>query len=176
MNKFIITLSGLFMVLSTSLYSQDVLTLNNQMMFSGKAVGITDCSLIFSMDSQAYIVPFDSIYTLVFLDTADPVIKVLEDFNADACLSGKHDAENYHGKKGLHITLGVLFGPFAVLGAAIGEPTPDKGRETLEMSKNKALFNDPSYLSCYKKKAKAQNVGNTAIGWGIGFLIIILLL
>ena len=95
--------------------------------------------------------------------------------NPDACLAGRTDAENHHGKAGLHVFLGVLFGPFAVLGAAVGQPKPQNGKNTLSMSKNQDSFNDPNYLSCYTKKARGQNVTNTLIGWGAWLLLIIAL-
>jgi hypothetical protein len=36
-------------------------------------------------------------------------------------------------------------------------------------SKNKDQFDDPEYLSCYKKKAKGQLTGMEALGWVPGF-------
>jgi sRNA-binding regulator protein Hfq len=91
------------------------------------------------------------------------------------CENATLDAENYHGKKGLHFGLGVLFGPFAMIGTAISEPTPMKGKQTMSMSKNKSKFNDHSYLSCYKKKAKSQLIQMEAIGWGSWLLLLLIL-
>lgn len=85
----------------------------------------------------------------------------------DKCMLGTTDAKNYHGKVAGHVILGVLFGPFAALGAAIANPTPQKGAKTAYMSKNQDLFNDPAYVNCYKRKAKGKNVGNAFLGWGI---------
>ena len=87
--------------------------------------------------------------------------------NNDACLKGMIDAQQFHGKVGAHVLLGFLFGPFAVIGAALANPTPYKGGTTVMLSKNRELFNDPAYLNCYKKKAKGKNAGNAAIGWGM---------
>ena len=91
------------------------------------------------------------------------------------CLSGRLDAENYHGKKGGHFVLGVLFGPFAMIGTALADPTPAKGKQTYMMSENKDQFNDPEYLSCYKKKAKGQLIGAEAAGWGAWILLLLVL-
>jgi hypothetical protein len=91
------------------------------------------------------------------------------------CTAGTLDAEAYHGRKGGAIALGALFGPFALVGTAlVANPTPDKGARTYMMSKNKELFNDPEYLSCYKKKAKGQLVGQTGLGWAAWALLVLL--
>ena len=44
-----------------------------------------------------------------------------------------------------------------------------------EQSKNKEDFDDPEYLSCYKKKAKGQLLGMEGIGWGAWILLVLLL-
>ena len=60
-----------------------------------------------------------------------------------------------------------------MLGTALANPTPDKGKRTYEMSKNKKHFDDLEYLSCYKKKAKGQLIGMEAIGWGAWILLVL---
>jgi hypothetical protein len=75
----------------------------------------------------------------------------------------------------MHVALGVLFGPFAVLGAAVSKPTPLKGKDTMALSQNKEMFSDSSYLNCYTKKARGQNVTNSLIGWGAWILFAILI-
>lgn len=94
------------------------------------------------------------------------------------CLKGKTDAKNYHHKREQHIVLGTIFGPFAVIGVALGNPTPD-GKSYTKYSENRDLFKDKAYLKCYRQKARTKNVLNTLIGllifpffWlGIGAII-----
>lgn len=83
--------------------------------------------------------------------------------------------DDFTEKAGHHFVLGLVFGPFAVIGAAISNPTPYKGAKTMMLSKNKEMFSDPVYLQCYKKKALGKNVGNTAIGWGVWALFILII-
>ena len=89
-------------------------------------------------------------------------------------MKGKLDAENYHGKKGGHFILGMAFGPFAMIGTALSNPTPEKGKRTYMMSENKANFNDLEYLSCYKKQAKRQLITMEGLGWATWILIVLL--
>ena len=104
-------------------------------------------------------------------------VPVMRDFilDKDICFKGAHDADLYHGKTGAHIVLGALFGPFAVIGAAVANPVPHKGKNTYILSSHKDLFSDPSFIKCYKRKAKTKNVINTVIGWG-GFIIVFAML
>jgi hypothetical protein len=146
----------------------DVLILNNEMMFEGKIVKIKGCNVIFKTKDTKYIVPASDIYAIQFENPED---KVYTDYMALAagdvnkCLNGQLDAEHFHGKKGGHFILGVLFGPFAMIGTALATPTPEKGQKTYMLSQNKDQFNDPEYLSCYKKKAKGQLIAMEALGW-----------
>jgi hypothetical protein len=48
-------------------------------------------------------------------------------------------------------------------------------KQTYMISKNKDQFNDPEYLSCYKKKAQGQLIGMEALGWGAWVLLILVL-
>jgi hypothetical protein len=95
--------------------------------------------------------------------------------NQDKCLNGKLDAEHYHGKRGGHFVLGVLFGPFAMIGTLVSSPTPERGKQTYLMSKNKDRISDPLYLSCYKKKAKGQLIGMEGLGWAAWVLLTLML-
>ena len=94
---------------------------------------------------------------------------------SDKCMKGESDAEVYHGKTGTHVLLGIAFGGFAVIGAAVSEPTPEKGNSTSIMSKNRELFQDPVYRNCYIKKARKRNVGNAALGWASWGLFLIVI-
>ena len=154
--------------------NSDVVTLMNDMKFMGKVKKISNCEVKFKTDDGTFWIPANHIYSVQF---GNPYDKVLVDYqqldNSDKCLKGRQDAQNFHGKTGGHIILGALFGPFAMLGAAIASPTPYKGKNTVEMSQNENLFNDPAYLQCYRKKAKGRNIGNVAIGWGIWIVAVL---
>jgi hypothetical protein len=122
----------------------------------------------FRAEGNKYLVTASEIFSIQFEDTEDRVyadyIQFAED-GVNKCLNGRLDAENYHGKKGGHFALGVLFGPFAMIGTSLANPTPDKGRQAYMMSKNKEQFSDLEYLTCYRKKAKRQLVGMEGLGW-----------
>ncbi|MFT5824411.1 MAG: hypothetical protein ACI8ZM_005679 [Crocinitomix sp.] len=173
-----ITLTMIAILVAFSSYAGDILKLNNEQQFEGKVKRIKDCSVIFKADGQKYEIPASDIFSLQFENTDDKVytnyLKML-DQDPNLCMQGRLDAENYHGKKGGHVVLGFLFGPFAMLGTALANPTPAKGKQTYMMSKNKDNFNDLEYLSCYKKKAKGQLIGMEAIGWGAWILLILVL-
>ena len=144
-------------LLFVSLFAGDILTLTNNKVFYGKVKKIKNCEIVFKAQHKKYYVPVDSIFSIQFKDVNDPIyVDYLESLKSDTnkCLLGQLDAEIYHGKKAGHFALGFLFGPFAMIGTALSNPTPQKSTKTLLSSKNKALFDDLEYLSCYKKKAK----------------------
>lgn len=157
----------------------DTLTLTNQAVFSGKIVKIENCIVTFKFQGDKYDVPAEDI---LFVKFADPTNKIYTDYlelvssyQEGTCLKGQLDASNYHGKAGFHVAMGVLFGPFALIGAAVADPTPEKSTKTLMMSENKDLFNNAEYLACYRKKAKSQNVGNAALGWAAWIVLLLAL-
>ena len=159
-------------------FAGDILTLKNEMVFEGKVIKIKDCGVVFKANDNNYVIPATDIFSLQFDNPEDKVyteyLKVSE-FDPNTCLRGRLDAENFHGKKGSHFAYGLLFGPFSMIGTALSNPTPKKGRETYMISENKDQFNDPEYLSCYKKKAKGQLIGAEALGWGTWILILLIL-
>lgn len=176
MKKIIFTICAMTFVLST--YAGDILTLKNEKIFDGRITKIKRNTVEFKVEEEKYLIPASEIQSIQFEQENSKVFveyqkMVLAEQNK--CTAGTLDAENYHGRKGGQIALGALFGPFALVGTAIlANPTPEKGARTYMMSKNKELFNDPEYLSCYKKKAKGQLVGQTALGWAAWVLLLLL--
>jgi len=81
------------------------------------------------------------------------------------CLKARHDATNFHGKQVGHFFLGVLFGPFAIIGTALANPTPYSSSNTLLLSSNKDYFSSPEYLICYRKRAKGSLITMEALGY-----------
>lgn len=160
------------------LLAADVLVLLNQMKFEGEIRKIKKCEVLFTASNgERCSIPAADIQEIHFENPDSPILQdflSLSEGGAEACLSGQMDAENHHGKAGMHVVLGVLFGPFAVLGAAVSKPTPSTGKNTLAMSSNKDLFSDPAYLNCYTKKARGQNVTNALIGWFAWILLVII--
>jgi hypothetical protein len=176
MKKIFFTFTATLFALSS--FAGDILTLNNEMVFEGKVTKIKDCSVVFTSNADKYVIPATDIYSIQFADTEDKVytdyMEMAQD-SPDKCLNARLDAELYHGKKSGHFILGFLFGPFAIIGTAISNPTPERGMKTYMMSKNKEQFSDPEYLSCYKKKAKGQLIGMEAMGWGAWILLALIL-
>jgi len=84
----------------------------------------------------------------------------------DACFQGSSDAKEYHGKIGAHIALGFLFGPLAIIGTAVSNPTPEKGKDiySYALLENDELFSNPTYRKCYRKQAKRQLIGWECLG------------
>ena len=164
--------------LIASSYGADVLTLTNQKTFAGQVVSIKNCMVEFQVEESSYLIPTNDVLTLEFEDPQNPIYQnflVQSDGYFEKCMSGKMDAENFHGKTGGHFVLGVLFGPFAMIGTALSNPTPYKGKTTYMMSKNKDLFQDPAYLSCYKKEAKKSLIKSEALGW-LSWVLLVLVL
>ena len=174
MNK--LKLSFCLIVFAFSTYASDILTLKNQKSFLGEIIKVQSFELIFKTNGEKFVIPFTDIYSVGFgrtdTDIYSEFLKKSEN-ESNKCLNGRLDAENFHGKNGIHFALGVLFGPFAMVGTALSNPTPEKGKETFLMSKNKDQFTDPSYLSCYKRKAKGQLIGMEAIGWASWILFLL---
>jgi hypothetical protein len=146
-----LTLTFIAILIAASSFAGDILTLNNEKQFEGKVKRIKDCSVIFKVDGQKFEIPASEIFSLQFENKHNKIYtNYLELLKQDPnlCLQGRLDAENYHGKKGGHFALGVLFGPFAMIGTALATPTPQNGKRTYMMSKNKDNFNNPEYLRC----------------------------
>jgi len=173
-----ITLLFTAILFAIAAFAGDILTLNNDKVFKGKVTKIKGCKVVFKAEGNKYVIPASEIFSIQFENTNDKVYtKYMQmgDGDPSKCMKGRLDAENFHGKKGGHVVLGFLFGPFAMLGTAIASPTPDKGKRTYMMSKNKDIFDDLEYISCYKKKAKGQLIGMEAIGWGAAILLLLII-
>ena len=121
------------------------------MVFEGKITRIKNCTIVFKAEGSTYHIPASEIFSLQFENIEDKVYTSylkLAVADPNKCFSGRLDAGNYHSRKGQHFTLGLLFGPFAMIGTAISNPTPQRGVNTVLLSENSNQFNDPEYLSC----------------------------
>jgi hypothetical protein len=178
MKKVTLAFTALLITAVTFAKGNDILTLNNNQAFKGDVVKIKDCNVVFkSENGEKYTIPANDIQTVKFEDVNNSIYtNYLTMLNADpnSCMKGAADGKVFHGKGGLHVALGVLFGPFAVIGAAVGSPDPMAGSRTPQMSKNSDLFTDPTYLECYKKAARSKNVGMAAAGWGMWIVLLLL--
>jgi hypothetical protein len=166
--RIIVAISVFLITCAMSVLAEDILVLNNKKIFEGKVTKIRGCEIIFKVSHEKYVVPAADIFLIKFEDTNDKVYtSFLQSDYSEKCLKGEYDADMYHGKAGLHIILGVLFGPAAIIGVGASNPSPYTGARTYAMSANKDLFTDPEYLDCYREKAKGKNLGKTALGAGI---------
>ncbi|MFK7756865.1 MAG: hypothetical protein AB8B53_08030 [Flavobacteriales bacterium] len=166
MEKVISTI--LLCILALSVLAGDILTLKEGLEYEGKVTKIKDCTVVFKMNKNRFEIPSTEIYSIQFEDITDKVYLNYLSRAAkenEKCLKGRLDAENLHGRKGGHVLLGFLFGPVAIVGTALSNPTPKRGMHTLGLSENESLFSDPTYLACYKKRAKDQLMGMELVGW-----------
>lgn len=83
----------------------------------------------------------------------------------EKCACGRSDAERFHGRKSTFFALGVVCAPYAMIGTAFIQPAPRGGKYTVQLSKHQTLFNDPDYLKCYRKKARADMLGAELSGF-----------
>jgi hypothetical protein len=157
-------------VFTLSAFAAEPMVQKIKIIFEGKEIESEIIDLI--IDSKEIINTIPASDTFVLSSENREVENFQNDGDPDKCLNGRLDAENYHGKKTGHFVMGALFGPFAIIGTALANPTPEKGKETYMLSKNKDQFNDPVYLSCYRKKAKSQLIGAEALGWAAWILLI----
>jgi hypothetical protein len=164
-------------VMSLSTSATDIVVLVNNMTFEGKVTKIKKCMVFFDMGSEQYEIPATDIFSIQFENVDDKVYRdymKLSENDPEVCLQGRKDAHAFHGKKGGHFFLGLLFGPLAVIGTALANPTPDKGRDTYREVQNRNLLTDPIYIKCYKKRAKGQLIGAEFFGWGTWVVILLL--
>jgi hypothetical protein len=193
-------LFSVFVLLSQLSFSQDIIYKKDGTEIQAKIIEITTETIKYKNYSQlegpTRNILISDVFMLIYEDGSREVFKsnsetktnvetenpILENEieetepelnSTEKCFRGQNDADMYHGKKGSHVALGVAFGGFAVLGAALAEPTPEKGLSTPMMSENKELFMDQSYRSCYIKEARKNNVSSAAIGWGSWILILL---
>jgi hypothetical protein len=156
----------------------DIIILRNAQTYEGKVTKIRNCQVTFSAGGDRYHIPAADIHSIKFASQDDRVYRrYLNELEVDPskCVNGRLDAAQYHGKKSSHIALGFLFGPLAMVGTAMADPTPDKGKLTTQRSENSEMFSDPDYLNCYRKRAKGKLIGAESIGFGISLLMILLI-
>jgi hypothetical protein len=157
-------------------FGGDFLSLTNGQYFEGKITKIKgSCEVVFKSAGEKYIIPASDIAFVQFENVNN---RVYRDYMAlagpEACMQGSLDASRFHGKKGGHVALGFFFGPLAMIGTLLANPTPEKGKTTYMLSENKDLFSNYEYITCYKKEAKTGLISMEAIGWG-GWLLLAIL-
>jgi hypothetical protein len=175
MKKFLFS-SFAFLVISFASNAADFILLNNNLFFEGKILDIKKEVIVFKSQSGIFDIPIVDVCE-IFVENQSHSISgyKINDDEQSLCLKAKTDAASYHGKKVGHFCLGFLFGGFALIGTAFSNPTPYKGKETLLMSKNKASFDDPVYLDCYKKTAKRELLLAETAGW-VSWIILLVAL
>jgi len=159
------------MILTSFASAKDTLVLNNQLIYTVNVTKVTKNEIEFKTNFGKYCIPAKEISLVKFQNPNNPIYtnfikqeqQILDGQNP--CTAGRNDARSFHGKKGGHIVLGALFGPFAIIGTALSNVTPEKGKYTYASSQNKDLFNNYDYISCYRKQAKSNLIAMEAIGW-----------
>lgn len=168
-------LSYVFIFFVTNAVAGDILTTTDNLVFEGKIKKIKDCVVTIKIEGSKYDIPSTNIHSIYFEKAND---KILLDYleltaaDSDKCLKGSLDAEFLHGRHVGHFVLGFLFGPFAIVGAALANPSPIRGYETYAKSTNSEFFSDPEYLSCYRKKARRDNAKKAVLGFATSTLVI----
>lgn len=165
MKVFLLTLCCCLNLIIT--HAADYVTLKNQMRFKGEILQLNQNGILFFSNSKHYLIPTTDIAKLEFNQSSNnALIKYLttQDDDAEACIKGEQDAKKYHGKRGIHFISGMMLGPIAFMITGLSSPTPDKGMFTYNFSKNKALFSDHAYISCYELAAKKQHFIMNGLG------------
>ena len=172
--KRIIQLVFIMFVVNSS-FAFDQLTLLNKASFEGWVTSIDEQVVQFKFNEEVFNIPISDVETIIFENNLNPLLtKFQEKCSDDICSKGTLDAEMYHGKKGIHFALGMLFGPFSMIGTALSNPNPRNSKQTYIDSENRDYFNNPEYLYCYKKAAKRKLIGMEALGWATWILIVLL--
>jgi len=156
--------------------ADDIVVLKDGHGFTGKIKSVKGCTVKLKWNNDRLYIPLDQVEYIAFENPED---KVALDFMVSQqnnnCLLGQQDAEMFHGKYGGHVVLGFFFGPFAMIGTAIAQPYPHRGKHTYALSKNKGLFDNPEYAICYKRKAKGRLIGAEAIGLGAWVVLVLIM-
>lgn len=166
----------LLLPLLLPLHAADVVMLKDGHGFTGQIVSIKHDVIKMKWQDDKLFIPLEDIEQIEF---ESPGSKLALEFmtpqgQGEKCIAAQQDAEMYHGKVGGHVVLGFFFGPFALIGTALAQPYPHRGRHTPIMSKNKDLFDDPEFALCYKRIAKGKLLGAEAIGWGAWLVIFLI--
>jgi hypothetical protein len=153
----------------------DVVVLKDGHLFRGDVEHVYNCAIRFAVGDAAYEIPAQDIAEVYFGNpesrAARRMTEVIAD--ADACFTGKTDAE-HHGHGVGHFATGFLFGPFGVIGCAVAKRTPYKSNSPELITVNQSMWSDPAYLACYNKGARSKAVTTSALGWATWILILIL--
>lgn len=160
-----------FAIASTG-YTRDKIYLTNGKTLRCEIVTVEWNKLEYRQRGKIAVLHADDV-ALIELDAAN--IEVIEKINVQidprnplaSCEMGKADANAFHNRGFGNFALGFFFGPFGVLGTAIGAPrSPDYVKIPV-----KENLSDPAYLKCYRKRARGKNVLHAAAGWA-GILLL----
>ena len=156
------------LIIGIKAQAKDTLVLNNQLTYTVNITKLTATEVEFKANAKHYVIPATQVTMVKFQNPNNPIyvnyVKSIND-GGNNCAKGFEDARQFHGKKGGHVILGALFGPFAIIGTALSNPTPEKGVRTYMLSKNNDLFNNYEYISCYRRQAKSSLITMELLGW-----------
>jgi hypothetical protein len=147
--------------------------------FTGEITKVKDCYVHFKhTDGTRSRIPGNAIGAYYMSDLSpkgeemDMALRTMILDPTRSCQAGTSDADLYHKRFAGNFAGGMLLGVFWVIGAAVSNPSPMRGQQTMMMSDNKDLFTNPYYLNCYKKKARSKNVIAALAGWGTWILLV----
>lgn len=158
----------MLVMIGAKIQAKDTLVLNNQLTYAVNITKITPTEVEFKAQTKYYVIPATQVALVKFQNPNNPIyLNYTKSVNDEGnnCSKGAEDARQFHGKKGGHVILGVLFGPLAIIGTALSDPTPDKGMRTYMLSKNSDQFNNFEYISCYRRQAKSNLITMELLGW-----------
>lgn len=170
---------GLFLTLlffSANMFA-DIVTIDGRQ-YNVEINRIQPKKVLFTFGNDTYVVPMNKIDMIylegsnsTFAKSAEVLNQIVSEGNP--CLLGTTDAQS-RGKTTVNVIGGVLFGPFALIHKALKDFHPMKDIETITVSGNKDLVDNPNYIQCYRKKAKTKALTETAGGWATWILIVLM--
>jgi len=159
-----------------SLFSKDVIHLKKGLEVRGYITDLTEnkVTIVLSKNEteKKFVFTPDQVDFIEF-DLKNVNIARILALNADyTVLDGRADAEIYHKRFGGNFALGFFFGVFGFIGVAVGNvKDPPTYIDDWE-----GKMKDGDYVIGYEKKGKGKNMGAAGLGWGISFVIMLIIL
>jgi hypothetical protein len=169
MKKTVLFTAAVLMAASST-FAKDVVYLKDGSKVKGDISQITEGQLTLARKNITKVYTAEQV-SWIKADNDNQVLKdALKATDPDMYEKGRLDASKYHKRTLGNGALGFFFGPFGLLGVALGGA---KAPDVLDI-KDDSLMKNEDYRHGYKKKAKGKNVGNAALGWAVGVAAVVL--
>ena len=172
MKKFLL----LGLILFSSHIFADVITIDG-LSYDVEIRKVKKSKVILEFNNEIYSVPFDDIESLYLVDgsanynkNTETLLNLLKEENP--CVRGAMDAQ-MRGKTAINVVGGMFFGPFAMIHKLVKDFHPMNDFNVMAMQGNTELMKDPSYVECYRKKARSKALTANAGGWGAWIILVI---